>query len=95
MILQRYLQAGGPATLGYPLNDESATANGGRFNKFHSGSIYFTEQTGAQVVRGKILDHWSNLGAELSYLGYPNPEKTRFQLQPAPHGHGFSEERSA
>lgn len=70
-ILHEYIRAGGPGVLGYPLNDESDAAGGGRFNAFQHGSIYFTAATGAHIVRGRIRDQWMTLGAEQSYLGYP------------------------
>ncbi|MFD4432287.1 LGFP repeat-containing protein [Nocardia sp. NPDC058497] len=70
-ILQKYVQAGGSAALGFPLNDESSADGGGRFNAFQRGSIYFSSRTGAQVIRGHIFNHWLGLGAERSYLGYP------------------------
>ena len=43
------------SSLGYPLTDERPTPDRvGRFNHFQRGSIYWTPQTGAHVVRGAI-----------------------------------------
>lgn len=72
-ILQKYLALGGPMSfLGYPVTDELPTSNGiGRFNDFKNGSIYFSPQSGAQEIHGRIRDHWRALGAETSYLGFP------------------------
>jgi uncharacterized protein with LGFP repeats len=58
--------------LGYPLTDETTTADGiGRFNHFQGGSIYWTPNTGAWEVHGYIRDRWAALGWEKSCLGYP------------------------
>ncbi|WP_218014251.1 LGFP repeat-containing protein [Bacillus toyonensis] len=72
-ILQKYLFLGGPRSfLGYPVTDELPTSNwSGRFNDFKNGSIYFSNQSGAQEIHGKIREHWRAIGAETSYLGYP------------------------
>jgi uncharacterized protein with LGFP repeats len=74
-------QALGSEAFGYPVTDETATAGGqGRFNHFqdvlHGGtaagaSIYWSQDTGAHVVRGAIRNRWAELGWENSYLGYP------------------------
>ncbi len=67
------------SVLGYPVTDETPTPDGvGRFNHFQLGSIYWTPQTGAHEVHGAIHGLWSNLGWELSALGYPisNEEDT-------------------
>jgi hypothetical protein len=58
--------------LGYPTSDESATPDGiGRYNVFQHGSIYWTPQTGAHEVRGRIRDAWAAAGWESGVLGYP------------------------
>jgi hypothetical protein len=74
-------QALGSEAFGYPVTDETATADGqGRFNHFqdvlHGGttagaSIFRSPDTRAQVVRGAIRNRWAELGWENSYLGYP------------------------
>ncbi|MCM3906074.1 MAG: hypothetical protein ND866_30690 [Pyrinomonadaceae bacterium] len=70
--------------LGYPTTDETATPDGvGRFNHFQHGSIYWTPDTGAHEVHGKIRETWSGMGWERSFLGYPISdeigEKSLFQ----------------
>ena len=58
--------------LGYPLTDETPTPDGiGRFNVFEQGSIYWTPDTGAHEVNGRIRDAWANAGWEAGALGYP------------------------
>jgi len=80
-ILDHYYQLGG-TRWGYPITNEGAAADGGRFNHFRdvaSGaekSIYWTQATGAVEVYGLIRSHWAGMGWESSYLGYPvGPEK--------------------
>ncbi|MCG7438288.1 LGFP repeat-containing protein [Corynebacterium freneyi] len=58
--------------LGYPVTDETGTPDGvGKFNGFERGSIYWTPETGAHPVTGRIYDYWSNAGWENSTFGYP------------------------
>ena len=70
-ILTEFLAAGGPGVLGVPTTDEDWAGQWGAFNHFANGaSIYWSEETGAQVVRGGIRDRWMRLGAEWG-LGFP------------------------
>ncbi|HEX3479660.1 MAG TPA: hypothetical protein VHT91_31770 [Kofleriaceae bacterium] len=63
---------GSQGFLGWPLTDEMGAPDGiGRANRFQGGAIYWTPTTGAHAVHGAILDRWSALGFERSYLGYP------------------------
>jgi len=65
--------------LGYPVTDELTTPDGvGRFSHFQGGSIYWTPNTGAHEVHGLIRDKWSELGWELSSLGYPTSDEVLF-----------------
>ncbi|WP_084161023.1 alpha/beta hydrolase-fold protein [Nocardia sp. BMG51109] len=61
---------GGP--LGLPTSDEQPLPDGrGRFQSFRDGSMYWTPQTGAQLVRGAILQEWGAQGFEHGPAGYP------------------------
>ncbi|MCP2291220.1 S-formylglutathione hydrolase FrmB [Nocardia amikacinitolerans] len=73
MIGSGYQAAHGPAgPLGLPTGGERALPDGrGRFQPFQHGSLYWTPQTGAQVVRGAILDEWGAQGFERGPAGYP------------------------
>jgi uncharacterized protein with LGFP repeats len=67
----RALGAGG-GFLGFPVTDETATADGvGRFNHFEGGSIFWSGASGAWSVKGSIRDKWNALGGVSSSLGYP------------------------
>ncbi|MBC2681278.1 hypothetical protein GSS87_02505 [Corynebacterium sp. 4HC-13] len=62
--------------LGYPTTSESSTPDGvGRFNHFQNGSIYWTPNTGPQVVKGRIRDYWASRGWETGSHGYPINEE--------------------
>ncbi|MFE7798415.1 alpha/beta hydrolase-fold protein [Nocardia sp. NPDC057440] len=58
--------------VGLPTDDERPLPDGrGRFQAFQNGLLYWTPQTGAQVVRGAILDEWGRQGFERGPAGYP------------------------
>lgn len=62
-ILDRYLSLGGPAALGFPRGTEvEAGVPGGRMSDFEAGRIYWSAPTGANEVRGSILEHYLWLG---------------------------------
>ena len=59
-------------SLGYPITDETTAPDGaGRYNVFERGSIYWSPQTGAFAVLGRIRDAWAKTGWEAGPLGYP------------------------
>jgi hypothetical protein len=63
--------------LGYPATDETQTSDGGKFNHFTHGSIYWKPNIGAHEVHGVIRDHWAQNGWETnSKLGYPISDET-------------------
>nr|WKN39744.1 hypothetical protein K4G66_13695 [Tunicatimonas sp. TK19036] len=72
-ILDKWLSLGAEHSfLGYPVGDETGTPDGvGRFNRFQHGMIYWTPSIGAHEIHGAILDKWSSIGFENSFLGYP------------------------
>jgi hypothetical protein len=59
--------------LGLPTTDESKTPDqGGRYNHFQAGSIYWTPNTGPMVVRGAVRNLWAGRGWEQNpAFGYP------------------------
>jgi hypothetical protein len=71
--------------LGYPVTDETGTPDGvGRFNHFERGSIYWTPDTGAHFVRGKIRDRWQERDWERGYLGYPISDEEEISIGATP-----------
>ncbi|MEV6345393.1 hypothetical protein [Actinoplanes sp. NPDC051851] len=68
-IEDRYLASGAESgPLGCPLASERAAWNGGRYEDFAGGSIYWSPDTGAVIVKGAIHDHWY---ADRRCIGYP------------------------
>ncbi|MGV9674505.1 alpha/beta hydrolase-fold protein [Nocardia sp. NPDC003482] len=64
--------------VGLPTDDEHGLPDGrGRYQTFQDGSVYFTPQTGAQVVRGAILAAWAREGYERGPGGYPTGPEQR------------------
>ncbi|MEU1985229.1 alpha/beta hydrolase-fold protein [Nocardia sp. NPDC019395] len=68
-----YQAAGGPQSgLGLPVGDETPLPDGrGRFQQFQQGALYWTPETGAQMVRGAILAEWGGQGFEGGPARYP------------------------
>jgi uncharacterized protein with LGFP repeats/glucose/arabinose dehydrogenase len=63
--------------LGYPATDQLPTPDGvGLFNHFQGGSIYTHPGVGTFEVHGSIKTLWSQVGWELSPLGYPRTDET-------------------
>ncbi|KAF0849672.1 S-formylglutathione hydrolase FrmB [Nocardia caishijiensis] len=74
-----YAGIGGAASpLGLPTGGEHGLPDGrGRMQTFEGGSIYWTPQTGAQVVRGAFLEEWGRQGFEGGPAGYPLAAEAR------------------
>ncbi|WP_432506691.1 LGFP repeat-containing protein [Kineococcus arenarius] len=60
--------------LGYPTTSETPI-RGGAFNHFTGGSIYWSQATGAHLVRGAIREAWAQQGWETGRLGYPTSDE--------------------
>ena len=63
------------SVLGLPTSGE-LPADGGRYNRFQGGSVYWSPSTGAHEVHGLIAAQYLHLGAERSALGYPVSDET-------------------
>jgi LGFP repeat len=72
-IDEKYAALGGAAgSLGMPASAEATAPDGvGKYRHYARGSVYWHPSTGAHEVIGRILQRWSELGWEKSYLGYP------------------------
>ena len=82
-IFKKYQALGGPGgELGFPTDDEADTGDGvGRFNDFtekdgSKAAIYWGPNTGAWVIKGKVLDAWRGAGGIKSAFGYPTADTT-------------------
>jgi len=72
-ILTKYVSLGSEqGVLGYPTSAEKCTLkDGGCYQVFQGGSIYWSPASGAHPVRGGIGSKWTSLGYEKGTLGYP------------------------
>jgi len=63
--------------LGYPITDELAVGDGrGRYSNFQGGTIFWSDKTGARVIRGTIMKKWVALRGSRGFLGYPVSDET-------------------
>ncbi|MET8652113.1 LGFP repeat-containing protein [Nocardia aurea] len=65
--------------LGYPLTDEAAAKNNGRYNLFTGGAVYYSPSTGAHTVWGALRDDWVRAGAENGRYGLPTSDEYDYQ----------------
>jgi uncharacterized protein with LGFP repeats len=65
------------SALGYPTTDVVVTPDGkGQYSYFQGGAVYWSQATGAHVLRGPVLDAWTRTGWEQGSLGYPTRDVT-------------------
>lgn len=76
-MVERYSKAGYEAgELGYPTTDVFQLPDGrGRAQVFQNGSIYYSPEYGAKIVKGRIGSKWAEYGWENSLFGYPKTEE--------------------
>ena len=60
---------------GNPTSAFTASQADGYFRHFQNASVYWTRQSGAREVHGAIRDRYFQMGAELSYLGFPQTDE--------------------
>jgi uncharacterized protein with LGFP repeats len=71
-ILDKYTDNGGATSpLGAPTGEEKSAPNGGKYQEFVGGIIYWNDATNAHIVWGKIRDAWEAEGGPAGELGYP------------------------
>jgi hypothetical protein len=77
-IRYRYQQLGGYLGYGYPLNDQTHTADGVGYSQHFTGgrAIYHPGRRGrACAIYGEILKRYEALGGPSSFLGYPTKDE--------------------
>ncbi|GEM30910.1 esterase [Nocardia neocaledoniensis] len=75
-IGDHYNEAGGASSpLGQPTSDELDAPNGGKYQEFTGGVIYFKLPTGAKTVYGAIRQAWEAEGGAGGRLGYPTSDE--------------------
>lgn len=77
MIMGKYAELGYEGGwLGFPKTSEIPVKDGGRFNQFEGGNIYWSPLSGAWAVEnGPIFDAWKSAGYEGGRLGFPISDK--------------------
>lgn len=71
-IHTRWQEMGGMnGVLGAPTSPEAAGDGTARYATFEHGAVYWSPDTGAQVLTGAIYDAWASLGYERGALGLP------------------------
>ncbi|WP_430297710.1 hypothetical protein [Sinomonas sp. B1-1] len=76
-ITNKYGSTGGTfGPLGNPTSNETGgLAEGGSYQFFNGGAIYWSPGTGPHTIGGGILSAWRSTGAEGGYLGYPTTDE--------------------
>lgn len=57
--------------LGYPTSDEGRTKDGGAYQTYQGGTIYWSPSTGSRITTGAIKGAFSRAGNEIGKLGFP------------------------
>ncbi len=75
-VLRKYRASGGFRALGVPTRDVGDTTDGrGRYADLSkNASVYWSAETGAHEVHGKIRRRWVRMGRERSFLGFPTSD---------------------
>lgn len=61
--------------MGYPKTDEVPSINGGVYQVYESGAIYWSPNSGAHISKGGIRFVYGSMGYEKGRLGYPTSEE--------------------
>ena len=76
-ILAKYTEAGGPTgVLGAPTGPAQTVGDGGHYQEFAGGAIFYSEGTGAHVVWGDIRTAYDEHGGPGGALGFPTSDET-------------------
>lgn len=73
----KYVSENGDAgSLGFPTSDEAVTPNGGSYQQFENGRIYWKSGLGARALTGDMLTYFDTNGGIEGSLGYPSSDVT-------------------
>ncbi|MEU3012748.1 LGFP repeat-containing protein [Nocardia asteroides] len=76
-VYKKYVAAGGATSpLGAPEEAQEAGPNGGQYQDFEGGTIYWSSDSGAHIVWGDIRETWEDEGGANGPLGYPTSDET-------------------
>ena len=83
-IKNRYVDLGAERSyLKYPTSNEMSLRNGGFYQKFQGGNIYWSSATGAHPTSNSVHGAWSRVGYENGDLGYPTSSLLTFKYDKA------------
>ncbi|NUS42357.1 MAG: esterase [Mycobacteriaceae bacterium] len=72
----KYEELGGQnGALGLPKSGAQEGPNGGKFQEFDGGAIYWSPTTGAHNIWGDIRTTWQDHGGAAGALGYPTTDE--------------------
>ncbi|MFD4368006.1 esterase [Rhodococcus sp. NPDC058521] len=75
-LAAKYNELGGPTGyLGAPTGGEEEGPNGGKSIAFDGGTIFWSPDTDAHVVQGRILETYTEGGGAGGELGYPTSDE--------------------
>jgi uncharacterized protein with LGFP repeats len=75
-VVTRATAPGAPELLGSPTSNViCGIKDGGCFQPFVKGAVYWSPATGARIVHGAIQERWNSWGWETGFLGYPTGEE--------------------
>jgi uncharacterized protein with LGFP repeats len=87
-ILKRWQQSGAASgTLGLPTGDDTLVANGS-MTSFQGGTVYWSQGTGARVVKGAILNRYQAMGGPGNF-GFPTGEEGQDPKSPGTYYSNF------
>lgn len=76
-VYTKYVAVGGEnSPLGAPEEPQEAGPNGGEYQDFEGGTIYWSPDSGAHIVWGDIREAWEAAGGANGSLGYPVSDET-------------------
>lgn len=75
-VYKKYVAVGGATSpLGAPEEAQESGPNGGEYQDFDGGTIYWSSDSGAHIVWGEIREAWEDNGGANGTLGYPTSDE--------------------
>ncbi|WP_410870560.1 LGFP repeat-containing protein [Nocardia sp. A7] len=75
-VYKKYMAVGGATSpLGAPEEAQESGPNGGQYQDFAGGTVYWSSDSGAHIVWGDIREAWEENGGANGTLGYPTSDE--------------------
>ncbi|MFC4375493.1 LGFP repeat-containing protein [Nocardia halotolerans] len=75
-VYEKYMAVGGESSpLGMPEEAQESGPEGGEYQDFEGGTIYWSPDTGPHIVWGEIREAWEENGGANGTLGYPTSDE--------------------